>query len=74
MQQVREFLKSGKACEKHLADQLLVPANVFLGERCWLYPNSKLLDGGFLEWNVAVQKETLHFTTNQEVINRFTVH
>jgi hypothetical protein len=22
-------------------------------------------------WNVAVQKETLHFMTNQKVINRF---
>ena len=68
---VRDFVKSGKACEKHLADQLLVPAVVFLGERYWLYPNSEWLNGGFLDWNVAVQKETLHFTTNQAVINRF---
>ena len=71
VQQVREFVKSGKACEKHLADQLLVPAVVFLGERYWLYPNSKCLGDGFRDWNVAVQKETLHFTTNQAVINRF---
>ena len=28
---VREFVRSGKACEKHLADQLLVPLNVLLG-------------------------------------------
>ena len=68
----REFVKSGKACEKHLADQLLVPAVVFLGERRWLYPNNKWIDDGFVDWNVAVQKETLHFMTNQEVINSFT--
>ena len=68
---VREFVKSGRACEKHLADQLLVPSAVFLGERRWLFPNSKWVDDGFLDWNVAVQKETLHFTTNQAVINRF---
>ncbi len=28
---VREFVKSGKACEKHLADQLLVPMEMFTG-------------------------------------------
>ena len=67
----REFVKSGKACEKHLADQLLLPAVVFLGERRRLHPNNKWIDDGFVDWNVAVQKETLHFTTNQEVINRF---
>ena len=67
----REFVKFGKACEKHLADQLLLPAAVFLGERLWLYPNNKWIDDGFVDWNVTVQKETLHFVTNQEVINRF---
>ena len=71
VQGVREFVKSGKACEKHLADQLLVPAAVILGERRWRYPNSKWIDDGFLDWNVVIQKETLHFTTNQAVINRF---
>lgn len=25
-------------------------------------------------WSVAVQKETLHFTTNQEVITEFALH
>lgn len=72
VRQVREFLKSGKACEKHLADQLLVPLHLLVGghteretdglweDEVW-HPN----------WNVAVQKETLHFTTNQKVINRF---
>ena len=71
IQGVREFVNSGRACEKHLADQLLVPSAVFLGERLWLCPNSKWVDDGFLDWNVAVQKETLHFTTNQAVINQF---
>ncbi len=64
---MREFLKSGKACEKHLADQLLLPANLFLEERCWVRDREE-----FIDWDVAVQKETLHFTTNQEVIDRFT--
>ena len=28
---VRDFLKADKACEKQLADQLLLPLNVFVG-------------------------------------------
>ena len=76
VRQVGEFLKSGKTCEKHLADQLLVPLLLLVG-------GERVLKqvGAFCEdlvwqpnWNVAVQKETLHFTTNQEVINRFTIH
>jgi len=63
---VQEFLKAGRACEKHLADQLLVPVSVFLGERLWC------CDAEFFrDWSVEVQKETNHFTTNQEVINMF---
>ena len=50
----REFLKSGKACEKHLADQLLVPLAA-LGVR----------------GKIDIQKATLHYTTNQTVINLF---
>ena len=73
---VRDFLKAGKACEKHLADQLLLPLNVFVGgerrqeqvgeyweDLVW-HPN----------WNVELQKETLHYKTNQEVIAEFGLH
>ena len=71
--QVREFLKSGKACEKHLADQLLVPLHLLVG-------GERVLKqvGAFYEdfvwqpnWNVAVQKATLHYKTNRDVIARF---
>ena len=70
--EVREFVKSGKACEKHLADQLLVPLNILVGggykwetdglweDEVW-HPN----------WNIDVQKETLHYKTNQDVIAQF---
>ena len=73
---VRDFLKAGKACEKHLADQLLLPLNLLVGgdrrleqvgeyweDLVW-HPN----------WNLAVQKETLHYKTNQEVIAEFGLH
>ena len=68
VQSAREFLKSGAACEKHLADQLLVPAAVLLGERNYTWHFDDL---EFKDWRVAVQKETLHFSTNQEVIKEF---
>ena len=61
---VSEFVKSGKACEKHLADQLLVPLNVLLGNE-W---NS---DWECQRWAIGVQKETLHYTTNRDVIEKF---
>ena len=50
---VHDFVKSGKACEKHLADQLLVPLEMF--------------GGGTLD----IQKETLHYATNRDVIAKF---
>ena len=66
--QVRDFVKSGAACEKHLADQLLVPLHLFIGsDNGW--------DGDYEycvnNWNLAIQKETSHFTTNQMVIDLF---
>ncbi|MBQ3344576.1 MAG: RNA 3'-phosphate cyclase [Kiritimatiellae bacterium] len=64
VQQVREFVKSGKACEKHLADQMLLPLNVLLGDE-W---NS---DWECLRWAIDVQKETLHYKTNKDVILEF---
>ena len=66
VQQVREFLKSGKACEKHLADQLLLPAALLLGERRYYYDGEM-----FDDWHVEVQRETSHFLTNQNIIDRF---
>ncbi len=66
VQQVNEFLKSQKACEKHLADQLLVPAAVLLECRRW-YCDAMEFD----DWKVDVQKETEHFKTNQLVIDEF---
>ena len=68
--EVREFVKSGKACEKHLADQLLVPLNILVG-------GERVLKqvGAFYEdlvwqpnWAIDVQKETLHYKTNKDVI------
>ncbi len=64
VQQTNEFLKSGKACEKHLADQLLVPAAILLECRRWYFDE-------FEDWKVDVQKETEHFKTNQMVIDQF---
>lgn len=60
VRQVRDFLKAGKACEKHLADQLLVPLNVFVGRQF-----------GHERWAVDIQEETLHYKTNREVILAF---
>ncbi len=66
--QVCDFVKSGAACEKHLADQLLVPLHLFFGR-------SKEWDEGYEcwvnNWNLAIQKETRHYTTNQMVIDVF---
>lgn len=64
VQQTNEFLKLGKTCEKHLADQLLVPAAVLLECRRWYFDE-------FEDWKVDVQKETEHFKTNQLVIDQF---
>ena len=67
VQEVREFVKSGKACEKHLADQLLVPLATLVGGHC---------EGVFdvvwnSDWGLDVQKETLHYKTNKEVVCEF---
>lgn len=63
---VRDFLKAGKACEKHLADQLLMPLNVLVGG--WFDPGE---DCYYENWSVDVQKESLHYKTNREVIDAF---
>ena len=69
--QIRDFVKSGKACEKHLADQLLVPLHLFIGtELEWSDGWQNYIDVN--AWNLAIQKETSHYTTNQLVISAFT--
>ena len=66
--QIHDFVKSGKACEKHLADQLLVPLHLFIGGyKTWDGGSDRWIDN----WNLAIQKETSHFTTNQLVISAF---
>ena len=66
--QIRDFVKSGKACEKHLADQLLVPLHLFFGQQKeW----DEYYDGWVTNWSLAIQKETSHYTTNETVIAAF---
>lgn len=68
--QIRDFVKSGKACEKHLADQLLVPLHLFVGtELEWSDGWQNYIDAN--AWNLAIQKETSHYTTNETVIAAF---
>jgi len=64
---VRDFLKAGKACEKHLADQLLLPLNVFVGGRTDYTPGLTYLSN----WSIDIQKETMHYLTNRDVIGAF---
>lgn len=68
--QVREFVKSGKACEKHLADQLLVPLNILVGGERVLKQVGAFYEGLVWQpsWAIDVQKETLHYKTNNDVI------
>ena len=62
----REFVKSGKACEKHLADQLLVPLEMFMGyDYDWEFERRNT------KWALAIQKETKHYMTNRDVIAQF---
>lgn len=60
---VNKFVKSEKACEKHLADQLLLPYVLFIDRKIEALDSvDKWLD---------VQEKTLHFTTNIEIIKKF---
>ena len=66
--QIRDFVKSGKACEKHLADQLLVPLHLVIGGcETWDGGSDRWID----DWNLAIQRETSHYTTNRLVISVF---
>ena len=66
----RNFLKFGKACERHLADQLLVPLEMFVGGYSSYNSGFEWHDN----WTLDVQKETLHLTTNRDVISMFGLH
>ncbi|MCR5840095.1 MAG: RNA 3'-phosphate cyclase [Kiritimatiellae bacterium] len=66
----RNFLKSVKACERHLADQLLVPLEMFVGGYSSYNSGFEWHDN----WTLDVQKETLHLTTNRDVISMFGLH
>ena len=63
---VREFVNSSKACEKHLADQLLVPLEIFIGGE-WDLEDECHYDN----WTLDVQTETKHYMTNRDVIKKF---
>lgn len=66
---VREFLSAGKACEKHLADQLLTPLSVFAGGS---YDYGEYYNEYWKwNWTLALQKETEHYRTNLDVIGKF---
>ena len=73
---VRDFLKAGKACEKHLADQLLLPLNLLVGGELRLEQVGAYWEdlAWHPNWTLEVQEETLHYTTNQEVIAEFALH
>ena len=68
--QIRDFVKAGKACEKHLADQLLVPLHLFIGKHQeWSDRWQDFIN--VTAWNLAIQKVTSHYTTNEQVISAF---
>ncbi len=66
---VREFVKSAKACEKHLADQLLVPLATLVGGD--IEGVLKVLWHG--AWALDIQKETEHYKTNVNVVKMFDI-
>ncbi len=57
VESVAQFVTSGKACERHLADQLLVPMRILLGAGA--------------DCDIAIERETKHYTTNKAVIGLF---
>lgn len=69
VQGVREFLKSGKACEKHLADQLLVPLVALTGRHC----EDMFRVVWYDDWTLGIQKKTKHYETNKNIIQMFDI-
>ena len=69
---LREFLKSGKACERHLADQLLLPLRLLVGGHYEWQTDGLWEDEVWCpDWSLDIQKETKHYETNKMVINYF---
>ena len=69
---VREFVKSGRACERHLADQLLVPLEMCIGGEYRIESKGLWEDEVWCpNWTLDVQKETKHYLTNCDVIQKF---
>lgn len=69
---VREFLKLGKACEKHLADQLLLPLHLFVGGHYeWRSDGSWEDEVWCPNWHLDLQSETNHYRTNKTIIDNF---
>ena len=64
---VRDFVQSGKACEKHLADQLLVPLEMIVGGHPEYNPGFEWQSN----WSLDMQKKTKHYTTNSDIIGKF---
>lgn len=69
---VKAFIKSGAACEKHLADQLLLPA-ALLVQGCWVWETDGLWEDDVWHdsWELAPERKTLHYETNEKVISQF---
>lgn len=72
VQNVKAFIKSGAACEKHLADQLLLPA-ALLVQGCWVWETDGLWEDDVWHdsWELAPERKTLHYETNEKVISQF---
>ena len=69
---LREFLKSGKACERHLADQLLLPLRLLVGGHYEWQTDGLWEDEVWCpDWSLDIQNETKHYETNKMVINYF---
>ena len=69
---VGEFLKEGKACEKHLADQLLLPLWLFVGGQYGVSSTDTWCDEVWRpNWSLGIQSETMHYSTNKMVIEKF---
>ena len=52
-----ELVKYGKSCEKHLADQQLVPLEMFVGGDC-NWGGEGVWEVWHPNWDLDVQKET----------------
>lgn len=70
------LMKAFNACEKHLADLVLLPLNMLVGGVRRLEQVVEYWDDLVLHpsWDLEVQKETLHNKVNHEVIAEVELH